>query len=55
MAGVNRRVCKLRAFPKSPFVTLSEAKGLCAGDRILLFAQNDRRINSDFANGIVPF
>ena len=31
-----------RAFPKSLFVTLSEAKGLCAGSGILRFAQNDR-------------
>ena len=37
-----------RAFPKSPSVTLSEAKGLCAEDRILRFAQND----SDFGKAL---
>ena len=37
-----------RAFPKSPYITLSEAKGLCAEDRILRFAQND----SDFGKAL---
>ena len=42
----------VRVFPKSPLVTLSEAKGLCAGDRILRFAQNDRRYDSDLGKAL---
>ena len=43
---------RVRVFSKSILVTLSEVKGLCTEDRILRFAQNDRRHDSDFGKAL---
>ena len=57
MARVLRSINKIpqeqvRALSKSLLVTLSGAKGLCAGSRILRFAQNDKRHDGNFEEAL---